>query len=98
MNYGAMTPATSSLQADNERTRVTQWRLPPGGATGHHVHELDYVIVPVVAGVLTIVDDAGESCESKLQAGVSYFRRAGVSHNVLNKTDAEIVFVEVEIK
>ena len=31
-------------------------------------------------------------------AGKSYFRKAGVEHDVLNETAAEIVFLEVELK
>jgi len=33
-----------------------------------------------------------------LGAGKSYFRKAGVEHDVLNETAAEIVFLEVELK
>src|SRR5690606_30325656 len=39
--------ATSDVQIDNDEVRVTEWRLAPGSATGHHRHEMDYVIVPV---------------------------------------------------
>jgi len=95
MDYGQ---AASDCQQDNDRVRVTQWRLAPGTATGHHVHEYDYVIVPVTAGTLTIAADDGSTAEAPLTAGVSYFRQAGVSHNVINAGDEEIVFIEVEIK
>ncbi|MEO1681005.1 MAG: cupin domain-containing protein [Pseudomonadota bacterium] len=91
-------PATSSLQEDNDRVRVTQWRLPPGSETGHHVHEYDYVIVPVIAGTLTIYDPGGAVTEAPLTSGQSYFRGAGVSHNVTNRGPSDIVFVEVELK
>ncbi|MEM1428483.1 MAG: cupin domain-containing protein [Pseudomonadota bacterium] len=91
-------PAQSDLQAENALVRVTRWHLPAGSETGHHVHEYDYVIVPVVAGTLTIYDDAGAATEAPLVSGQSYFRNAGVSHNVTNQGDADIVFVEVELK
>jgi quercetin dioxygenase-like cupin family protein len=67
-----------------------------GSATGHHIHEMDYVIVPVTSGEMTIVAPGGE--RSKAQIGKSYFRKAGVEHDVLNETAAEIVFLEVELK
>ena len=92
-----MSLGVPSVQVDNERVRVTQWRFPPDSETGHHFHEFDYVIVPVTDGVLTI-DDAGEVKKFPLQAGTSYFRHAGVEHNVMNEGAAEIVFVEVEVK
>ena len=85
------------MQADNDRMRVTQWRLPPNSETGHHRHEFDYAIVPVTDGVLTIAEN-GETKKVPLQAGESYFRRAGVEHNVMNAEAADIVFVEVEVK
>ena len=93
-----MTAATSEVQIDTPEVRVTQWQLAPGSATGHHIHELDYVIVPVTAGEMTIVAPGGERSKARLWAGRSYFRKAGVEHDVRNETDAEIVFLEVELK
>ena len=82
----------------NERRRYPSWRLLPGSATGHHIHEMDYVIVPVTPGELTIVAPSGERSKAGLGAGKSYFRKAGVEHDVLNETSSEIVFLEVELK
>ena len=93
-----MLAARSEIQVDNEEVRVTEWRLAPGSATGHHTHGMDYVIVPVVAGELTIVGDGGERSKAQLAAGKSYFRTAGVQHDVLNETSTEIVFLEIELK
>ena len=93
-----MLAAKSEVQVDNEEVRVTEWRLPPGGATGHHTHGMDYVIVPVVAGEMTIVAPGGERSKAQLAAGKSYFRKAGVQHDVLNETSTEIVFLEIELK
>jgi len=42
-----MLAATSDVQVDTPEVRVTRWRLAPGSATGHHIHPMDYVIVPV---------------------------------------------------
>ena len=93
-----MIPAASEIQLDTPEVRVTRWRLPPGSATGHHVHRMDYVIVPVTAGEMTIVAPNGERSKAQLGIGRSYFRKAGVEHDVLNETASEIVFVEVELK
>ncbi len=90
--------AIANLQIETDRVRVTEYRFPPGSETGHHVHPLDYVIVPVIGGTLTMTNDAGEAVQAELKAGVCYNRLAGVSHNVVNETDAEICFVEVELK
>lgn len=93
-----MLAAQSDVQQDTPEVRVTEWRLAPGAATGHHTHGMDYVIVPVTTSVMTIVAPDGTRSESQITAGKSYFRKAGVEHDVLNETDKEIVFLEVEIK
>ncbi|QQN63359.1 cupin domain-containing protein [Bradyrhizobium diazoefficiens] len=93
-----MIAAQSEVQVDNEEVRVTEWRLAPGSATGHHIHGMDYVIVPVVAGEMTIVALGGERSKAQLAAGKSYFRKAGVQHDVLNETSTEMVFLEIELK
>jgi len=93
-----MKPANSDVQIDADEVRVTEWRLTPGSATGHHTHEMDYVIVPVVAGEMTIVEPNGERKKAQLAAGKSYFRKAGVEHDVLNETSTDIVFLEIELK
>jgi len=90
--------AKSDTQIDNDEVRVTEWRLEPGSATGHHRHEMDYVIVPVTNSDMTIVAPDGSRSIAKLQIGKSYFRKAGVEHDVLNETATEIVFLEVELK
>src|SRR3546814_5068252 len=64
--------ASGEIQEDNRRTRVTLWRFPPHGETGFHRHELDYVIVPLTSGPLTIVDKQGQETTAELTAGVSY--------------------------
>jgi beta-alanine degradation protein BauB len=89
--------AISHVQVDNERVRVTEWRFAPGEATGPHRHEFDYVIVPVLSGTLRL-ESSEATAETELAAGHSYFREAGVEHDVVNVGDAELAFVEVELK
>lgn len=89
--------ATPTVQVDNERLRVTEWRFAPGAATGYHRHEYDYVVVPMTSGFLKLTGPDGEH-RAELTAGVSYFRNAGVEHDVVNDNSHEFVFVEVELK
>jgi beta-alanine degradation protein BauB len=91
-------PATPAVQIDNERVRVTEWRFAPGEATGWHRHEHDYVVVPMTTGQLSLAEPGGATRRSHLSAGVSYFRPAGVEHDVMNDNDFEFVFVEIEMK
>ena len=90
--------AVSTVQVDNERVRVTEWRFAPGAETGEHVHRMDYVVVPTVSGKLKLVSPQGEASFAELKRGVSYFRKAGVHHNVINANDFEFAFVEIELK
>lgn len=91
-------PATGTVQIDNDRVRVTEWRFTPGAATGFHQHEFDYVVVPLMTGTLKLIGPDGAESFSDLTAGASYFRQAGVEHDVINATDGEFAFVEIELK
>ncbi len=90
--------ASSSLQIDNDHLRVTEWRFAPGAATGTHIHEHDYVVVPVCDGELEVVAADGASTVTALKRGGSYFRTAGVAHDVVNAGPGEMIFVEIELK
>ena len=90
--------AVPTVQVDNERVRVTEWRFAPGAETGEHVHQMDYVVVPLGDGRLKLVSPAGEESFADLKLGVSYTRKAGVHHNVINANDFEYAFVEIELK
>lgn len=89
--------AIPTVQIDNDRVRVTEWRFPPGAATGWHRHEMDYVVVPLCSGTLRLVNPDGE-VDAELEAGQSYSRAAGVEHDVINPRDTEFAFIEVELK
>jgi quercetin dioxygenase-like cupin family protein len=90
--------AVATVQVDNERVRVTEYRFAPGAETGEHIHHMDYVVVPMGSGRLKLVSPKGEESFADLERGASYFRKAGVHHNVINANDFEFAFVEIELK
>ncbi|HWK43071.1 MAG TPA: cupin domain-containing protein [Stellaceae bacterium] len=90
-------PATPTVQIDNPRMKVTEWRFPPGGATGFHRHEMDYCVVPITTGTLTI-EAASGTTKAALVTGKSYDRLTGVEHDVINDNPFEFIFIEVELK
>ena len=59
---------------------------------------LAYVVVPMLDGTLQIEMRNGDEMTSQLSHGVSYSREAGADHNVINASDHEFYFVEVEFK
>lgn len=91
-----MPRATPILQIQTDRVVVTEWRFKPGEDTGHHVHAHDYVVVPLTSGLLRLEEPSGTR-EVHLEAGASYARNAGVTHNVINPNPYEFRFVEIEL-
>ena len=90
--------AAATLQEDNDRVRVTEFRFAPGAETTPHVHQWDYVVVPQTDGELLIIAPDGSETRAPLTSGQSYYRPAGVDHNVINGGEAEVVFIEIEMK
>jgi len=88
----------ATVQIDNDQVRVTEWRFAPGAETGEHVHGMDYIVVPLTTGKLRIAAPDGTTTLADMAAGASYFRNAGVHHNVINANDFEFAFVEIELK
>ncbi|WP_315982921.1 cupin [Aliamphritea spongicola] len=83
--------------------------LCPFAETGWHTHAMAYIVVPQTSGrllleTLTGETDREESHEqeteqfSELTAGESYYRPAGIRHNVVNANEHEFVFIEIELK
>lgn len=91
------TAAVPTVQIDNARVRVTEWRFAPGATTGHHRHEYPYVVVPLSTGRLRI-EGASGTVHAELVTGQSYAREAGAEHDVCNANDVEFAFIEIEIK
>lgn len=90
--------AVSTVHVDNARVRVTEWVFAPGAATGWHRHDFDYVITPVTSAPVGIVGPDGTETTFEMVAGTSYFREAGVAHDVINRGEGELRFVEVELR
>ena len=94
-----MTAARGIVSVDNDQVRVTTWTFEAAGAaTGQHRHEFDYVVVPVTGGTFTVTDLDGSVREMKQVAGSPYLGAAGTAHDVVNGTDQEAIFVEIELK
>jgi quercetin dioxygenase-like cupin family protein len=89
--------AVRTVQIDNPRVIVTEWKFAPGAETGQHVHGMDYVVVPMTTGALRLIEPEGTR-DAQLTAGLSYCRPAGVNHNVINVNDFEFRFLEIELK
>ena len=69
-----MSKAVATVHIDNEHVRVTEWAFEPGAATGWHRHGFDYVITPVIGGVVEIEDGVGKRTRFEV-APFGYHRR-----------------------
>ncbi|KQS67853.1 cupin [Rhizobium sp. Leaf371] len=95
--YRARMPARPTVVSDDGFMRVTQWDFAPGAETGHHVHGLSYIVVPMTDCRFRI-EDGGGAREFDVAKGAVYRREAGVEHNVVNAGDAPMCFIEIELK
>jgi quercetin dioxygenase-like cupin family protein len=94
-----MSTAQARTDVDDERIRITTWTFgEDGDNTGWHVHEYDYIVVPVTGGRFAVTDPDGATRELTQHAGSPYLGRAGTEHDVVNATGAPAVFVEIELK
>ncbi len=89
--------AVPTVQMDNAKVLVTEWRFAPGAETGCHRHGLEYVVVPVTDGALLLETPEGDR-RAPLVPGQTYTRQTGAEHNVINPSAHEVAFVEIEIK
>jgi quercetin dioxygenase-like cupin family protein len=87
----------ATILIDNDRVVVTEHRFQRDDATGWHRHAHDYVIVPLMDGKLKVVTKDGESI-AEMKQGAPYFRTEGVEHDIINATDGEYAFIEIELK
>jgi hypothetical protein len=91
--------AESSTTIDDAQVRVTTWTFAGAGAsTGPHVHEYDYIVVPVTGGTFVVTGSDGAVRELTQRAGQPYRGSAGTAHEVVNGAAQPAVFVEIELK
>ena len=90
--------AKSSIQVENKLVRITKYSFLPGEETKMHKHQFDYVVTPITDGKLLLIDNKGNKSSYTLIASESYFRKAGVEHNVINNGREKLIFIETELK
>lgn len=89
--------AVATRLQETDRVIVTEWRFAVGAETGWHRHAYDYVVVCLTSGKLLAETTEGD-VETPLFAGQAYARPVGVEHNIVNTSEGEFAFVEVELK
>ncbi|MEL6476655.1 MAG: cupin domain-containing protein [Pseudomonadota bacterium] len=90
--------AEAEQLVDDARVRVTRFTFAPGAETGWHRHEFDYVITAITPCAMLLEEPGGTTRDVDVPAGDAYRRAKGVEHNVINRGDAPMAFIEVELK
>ena len=89
--------AKANVLINNNKVKVTEWSFEIGDSTGHHIHEYNYIVVPMLDGELKILDKDNKEKISKLSKGGAYYRDKGVEHNVFNNNNFRYSFIEIEL-
>jgi len=89
--------AKANVLIYNDKVKITEWSFEDDDSTGHHIHEYNYIVVPMLDGELRIVDEDNNETISKLTKGGAYYRKKGVEHNVLNNNNIPYSFIEIEL-
>ena len=88
--------ATGEVQINNGTFRVTKWTIEPNDAIPLHLHEFQYVVVPLTAGTMIVTSHDGAVSATELEFGNCYSRASGAKHTVANSGSHRIVFMEIE--
>ncbi|MCI4657217.1 cupin [Cryobacterium zhongshanensis] len=88
--------AIAETQIDNGIFRVTKWTIAPNDGIPMHVHEFEYVVVPLVNDSMRVLNSDGSEVLAEIRLGESYTRPAGAEHTVVNPGGNTIEFVEIE--
>ena len=91
-----MTSAKATQHANDSRSRTTTWAFADGAETGQHVHEFDYVVIPVTGGSFHVVDATGETHDMHQEAGLPYVGTKGTAHNVIHQRGSAATIVAAQ--
>ena len=87
-----MSTAQARTDIDDERIRITTWTfVDDGDNTGWHVHEYDYIVVPVTGGRFAVTDPDGATHELTQHAGSPDLGSIGTEHDVANATGVALL-------
>ncbi|GIS24216.1 MAG: hypothetical protein CM15mP124_6960 [Alphaproteobacteria bacterium] len=56
----------------------------------------DYIVTPITDE--SLIDKNGNESDYNLISCQSYFRKAGIEHNVINSGKKKLIFIETELK
>jgi len=95
---GGRTCAEPIVVHEDDKTRITQYRLEPGEQTGWHIHEYDYVVMHQSEGKLTSHFADGTSAVFSYKPGGASAYSAPFEHNAVNTGSVTVSGFEIVYK
>ena len=86
------------VMLEDEKTRITSWRFPPGTETGWHRHTHNYVTIQQSGGQLHLENRDGTVKVIEYEDGRTAGYSAPIEHNATNISDEEVRVTEIEYK
>ena len=94
----AIAKAEKKLLWEDDHTRITFWRFPPGTETGWHRHTHNYVTLQQSGGQLKLEARDGTAKIIDYVDGQAAAYSAPIEHNATNISDVEVQVTEIEYK
>lgn len=91
-----ISPQYYTVRLDNDRVRVLEWRLKPGGKEKMHSHP-DGIVIELADATLKSTSPDGTSTTKALVSGEVTWRSA-MSHSIENVGSTEAHALAVELK
>jgi quercetin dioxygenase-like cupin family protein len=87
---------TRTTLKDDAKAAVTRVQFKPGAAEPPHTHPYDVILVPVVAGSVTIT--IGSQKMTAVKAGEVQFVARDVTHAVANTSSQDFELIAIALK
>jgi quercetin dioxygenase-like cupin family protein len=86
------------LLIENDRVRVREIVLPPGGSTGQHTHQVPELAYVFTEGTVKVSTPRAKPVIEQWPAGVARWRDAGVTHELTNAGDQPMRVLVIDVK
>ena len=91
-------PIGTEILYENDKVRVWDMKVPPGGKKAWHHHTMDYVIINITGGKIELETVQGHLATIDDKAGGVIWRDAGEKHELRNLSSRPYQNILIELK
>ena len=91
-------PIASKLLFENERVKIWNLVIEPGGSCPWHLHERDYITVRLAGDPTTLELEDGTTMPGSSEVGQWQYHTDHEVHRILNHNDSEYKNILIELK